>query len=259
MKKAGAVLTLLIGSVLTTGIAQAGFTSIGGSIDLYTLINTPGASFTIGDKTFSGFSYTTPTTTGHTQPDAPLAPLELSIQPGTFNGNIGFQLNGIIKAQATNGSGGSNSFLDAQFSYVVTATSPLIEDVGSNFNGNCSGSGFCSVSLVESATATSQDAGIPDGTLLAQLTVTNPPPNAAVQDDKLLLFNGSPVVVKQLAITKDIELEADTDPRGVGLTTASISFLDQYFSQVPEPASYLVVLGTGLFVMFYFVRRRRIS
>jgi hypothetical protein len=84
-----------------------------------------------------------------------------------------------------------------------------------------------------------------DNTIIGQAVVTNPPPvlNANVDLSRL---------VDTALVKKDIQLLAFTG--GV----ATISFIDQLVSQVPEPGTMLM-FGLGLLGVGRSIRRRRQS
>ena len=269
MKRAGAVLSVIFCGVLGSGVAQAGFVATGSAVSLADLLaSCTGlncvSSITAGDKTFTGFFFTVQgTPTGTVVDDVN----GLTVTPGTYTGAtggpmLGFELGGQISDTA--GETGPAAALDIHFGYVVTASGgPLIEDVGSAFNGACQPTsagktGQCSVSVNEQASGTSAD-GVWNNQVLATVNIKNPPPNGNLYEDVGLANPNSPfqsVTVPALSIFKDISLSAQPLGAGNGSDEAVISSLDQFFSQTPEPSSYAFILGVGMLALFYSLRRR---
>jgi hypothetical protein len=206
-------------------IAQAAFTGT-----LADLASTPGATLSIDDKIFSGFSFHAVNLPDF---DANNIIVTASIGPGgvdylTFGGNI--QLAGFSFATA-----------DLLLGYSVTATGGgLISMIDQRYTG-----GAINGSLLINETATS--AGAP--TAHSQLSVNDvTDPNIYpgglfdVGENDLLL-----VVPPQttLLVTKDLSF---TILNGNGISHVSVSSVQQSFHQVPEPTT--MIAGALLLLPF---------
>jgi len=193
-----------------------------------------------GDKLFSDFQVNLSANGPNT------APGDLSgitVSGITLGGNHGLHFTGGLFA-------GMGSNLDLIISYKASVlftniTNLQISDVHLIFNGAVTGAGFTNVT----ETVTTAD-GL---TVLGQAQVTNPPPDF----DQAILLSQPQSMIR---VTKDIFLFGSGNSETPG--TATISFIDQVFSQsrppqnVPEPAS-IVLLGTGLLGLARLRRGRR--
>ena len=204
--------------------AQAAFTGT-----LADLASTPGATLSIDDKIFSGFSFHAVNLSGF---DASQITVTASIGPGgvdylTFGGNI--QLAGLSFATA-----------DLLLGYSVTATGGgLISMIDQRYTG-----GALNGSLLINETATS--AGAP--TAHSQLSVND-------VSDPSVYPNGNPfdigendlllVVPPQttLLVTKDLSFTIFN-----GSSQVSVSSVQQSFHQVPEPTT--MIAGALLLLPF---------
>jgi hypothetical protein len=226
MKKAGTLLSIIFSGLAASGVAHAGFVALGPAISIGSLPS----SLTVGDKVFTGFTVSTAGSTS-----GGLVSPTLTLTPGTFNGDYGFELNGPFDALSILGSP-ATAILNYAISYTVTSSGPLIEDAGASFTNStqCVGTAVCS------ATVSASTAG--PTTLF---TINSPSTSTDV-----------PLVskVSSLTVTDQILLTATSTSLGVAKT--ELSNLDFFFSQVPEPSSYAIVLGLGLFAMLFFARRR---
>lgn len=176
----------------------------------------PGFSCTIGDLTFSNFSYTPAGSNG-------LSGAQVTVTPLTGGNELGFMF--------TAGWGAaSNQSYDSFIDYTITAPSAEISDLVLSIGGfGTTGTGFLSVS--ENAS---------NGTNLyvcfGDQTCTQT--DSAVFDP-----------VASLDVSKDILVVG-----GEG-GTASLSAVVNTASEVPEPAT-LTLLGTGLLGLAGVVRRK---
>jgi PEP-CTERM motif len=204
---------------------------MGDSVDLASYVNAPGTGILIGDKLFRDFTYITTDSTGLTNNLLPASAIAL----GPITGMVGFglQFSGpFFTAQ--------NVQKDFLISYSVTVTNApmLISDVHLDYNGSFINNGFSIV------TESAFDAGGIGGNLLGQIDVHNPPP---VLSTNFFLSTPQP----KLYIEKDIQLLSFSSS-----DIATISFIDQTFSQVaiPEPSSMMLVAG-GLVGLWLWRRR----
>lgn len=192
-----------------------------------------GGTLTIGDKTFSGFSFLENGLSGFNASSilvtASVDPLDSSVDFLTFSGNM--QLAGTSFATA-----------DLLLNYSVTASGGSISMIDQRYTGGVFNGG-----LIINETATS--AGAP--TAHSQLTVSdvsdpNTYPSGSFDTGELDLLSVNPAQTT-LSVTKDLAFVIlDANPGSVDI--ASVSLVQQSFHQlaVPEPATvgcFLVGLG----------------
>ena len=205
---------------------------MGDSVDLADYVNAPGMGILVGDKLFRDFTYLTTDSTGLTNSLLPAS----SIHLGPITGMVGFGLQ--LSAPFFTAQDVQKDFL-LSYSVTISNAPMLITDVHMDYNGSYVGNGFSTV------TESVFDAGGIGGNLLGQIDVHNPPPALSTN----LVLN---TPQSKLFIEKDIQLLSFSSS-----DIATISFIDQTFSQVavPEPSSMMLV-ASGLAGLWLWRRRR---
>ncbi len=195
---------------------------------LATYIGFMSTGCTIDDKTFFDFSYTGAADAGFTVPTT----AGITVTPITtpFNPGLSFGASWTVNSVAAGGPGGIDSKIG--FSVKVNPGGNPIKDNSLGIAGvSTSGNGSVSVSenkcLGFEWGANTSCAGT-----IATLSVNAPPGTSLFNQ---LLFPNQTLI----GVIKDIALS--TGASG----TASVSVISQNFSEVPEPAS-LLLLGSGL-------------
>ena len=231
MKKLSLLLCVLLG---TSAIAMASVACPVSTYDNYEAFG--GSGCTIGDKTFSNFSYTSSASGGA----ALIPPSGVAVVPITTPNNPGFLFSsgfGVI----------SNQIQDEFFGFTVLVNlgGHAIEDItllqlGSGFTGTGSASVAETVCLGD----TFAD-GCLHGTVVPLSTVDN---STLVKLSDHITF--APVLV--VDVVKDLELFGG--PNG----SAFVSGVENQFSEVatPEPSS-LLMLGTGIVGLAGILRRKQ--
>ncbi len=196
------------------------------AVELDQLISNNG-SIQVGDKIFSGFSLI---------PTGNILPSQIIVTP--IQDNYGWGLR--FSSENMTAIGAQVNGFVLQFNVSVAPESNmLISDVHLRYNGASFGNGYSEV--VETAIDPTTD------NVLGQTAVRNPPPELSSG------FNLSQPV-SELTIVKDVRLTGDTGQRLLSDNTASISWIDQTFSQIPEPSAALLVVA-GLFGLVLTTRR----
>jgi hypothetical protein len=217
----------IFGVVACVGILAASATSVFGqsSDTLANLAGTPGAILTIGDKTFSDFSYTESGLTGFD----PTAFSVVATEDGggyylTWSGNVVLFSESLATANLS-------------LEYIVTASAGTINSIDLSYTGDALGGG--SFTVDETADTGSFDGT--GGTLVGSINLGDivDTGNFPIRPSQSVLY-----------VTKDFSLSTSSDG---GYDT--ISQFGQSFQQVPEPGTMLLgSLGGGLLL---FLRSRR--
>ncbi len=221
VKKTEILMNFTVLTVVMATTTCAFTVTLGDPIRLSRLEN--GGMFTVGDKTFSDFSYAA-------TEDMPRSDAVNVIPIQDCDGNFGVRFQGGFIDLP----GGSPS--DALITYaVMPARGREIVDVHLAGNMELVGPGIAQV--VESFLPT-----FPNG------------PTLTIFDDgqvqQLIDWADLPRPIgSKLFVQKDILLRSD-----VGGVSASVSFVDQTFSQIPEPSSFVLLAGV---VLLSWCRTRR--
>lgn len=230
-------------ALLLTGLVGLGGPSIPSARAVYlsTLVDSsgdpiPGATFTVGDLTFSNFSYQPPggPPALGTEPGAPT----ISAYTDAF-GNIGITIGGAF-----------------------TQAGVGVDDVRLGYTVTTSGAGFSGISMTGdpslgtgtqgyvNVTETVSAPGV--GQLPGSIVLTE---SGSTPSNGTLSFNGATYTT--LIVQKDIEVAVTGGPGSPPNTPpeATISIIDQSLV-VPEPASF-VMMGLGVGIGGLVFRRRR--
>lgn len=225
-----ALVAAILSLIPTTASAVTTNLTAGEEINLATVINS-GLSVWIGDKVFEGFSWD-----NLNAPDVAASNVDLK---AILNLNdIGFRLT--LQPTLT---AGDTDFKDIVFEYTVAVTnsSNLISDIHLGITGATSGDAIGSVG--ENAFAGGFGAGLVGH---VEASLPGPPTNSVTNLN---------YPVAELWIKKDIIVSGNFNFDNAG-EYASISTIDQTFSQIPEPSTVLLV-GLGLLGAVAVNRKRK--
>lgn len=190
------------------------------------LVDLGTTGITIGDKTFYDFSL-----------GGSIAASQISVAPAT-GPDIGLEF--LYNWTANNG---NNQDTVIRYNVHVNDPNQMITEVGLNFNGTAN---IGNASGLTAATVTETINDLAGNTIGQISTIDGGPLFATTNRDSDSL---TITPARDLSLVKDILVHSGIGDGG----TASISFVDNTFEQVPEPASMsLLVLG-GLTML----RRRR--
>lgn len=206
----------------------------GGTVTLSSYLNNPGMGILVGDKLFNNFTFTETIYSGSSTATTTLVP-PTAITLQALSGLVGFGLQ--FDAGWFTAASDSQEYLIG-YDVTVTNSPMMIHDIHLDYNGSYTGNGGYSI-----VTETALDSY---NNVLAQVSVQNPPGPLSTNMDLSSLQT-------TIHINKDIQLIALNHN-----STASISYINQQFSQVaiPEPSSMLLVV-TGLAGLWALRRRSR--
>jgi len=196
---------------------------------------TSGGSLTVGDKVFSQFGYT---------PTDSNAPSASNITVGQIPpaGTDAFGNFGIRFGLAGFDPPGNNVATDFLITYAVTAPSALLTDIHLVSNLSIAGTPAPGDHPFGNIVETIRAQGVGDPIALINNSVTATSSSLAAT----ATFN-PPGPYTTLYVTKDVELFSTPN------ATVTVSFIDQSFSQVPEPSAWLLTgleLSCGCVLLF---------
>lgn len=208
----------------------------GESINLATIIS-QGLSVQIGDKLFADFQFSYSDNNGNTFDDVKLQQINLTALDNSFG--FGIRISNAWKASGV-------TIEDTIFAYSVTVTDPsfAISDAHMTYNGV---SGLGAFSIVTEQFFT----GGFGGTVVGQMEVHNDGGSDVKLQDTIIFGQ----TFTKLWVEKDIHLEGPGDGYNGGFAT--ISIIDQSFSQVPEPTTAMLTLGS--IGALWVLRKRKAS
>lgn len=233
--------TLLLAASWMANTSSAAIVYLGDAVKLSTLVNNPEGQVVAGDKKFTGFSYLF---TGDMPGSGGVNVVPIlddlgDIDPNT--GNYGIEFQGAFM-DLVSSAGGS----DALIRYMVEVTDPnyLISDAHLAGNPSLLGD-YGSISITETFLPLGEDG---EYTMTIYDDESQPVP-------KLIDWTYFIPPVKKLNVQKDIlaRAVAGTEPNG---NTATISFIDQTYSQIRIPEATTLTLAFLSLVSLAGYRRR---
>jgi hypothetical protein len=181
-------------------------------------------SCTIGDLTFSGFSYTSSQLGGGLAPSTDGITLNLA----TSGGETGLNFSSLWVA-------GTGQFVDSSITYTVTTSNPNgISDLDLRIVGGAAGSGVATAAETSFAPPLSLFTEFGPGTVIPEDSKTIFPP------------------VGSLTVVKDIGVTGGSTAGGAHISDVFNLFSET--STVPEPS--LLILCTGLLALLPVARRK---
>jgi len=208
-----------------TSQARADITILGPSVNLQALIDGQ-APLQVGDKLFDNFGFLS--VSGFLASEVLVTGIQDSYGYGLRFSGGWTAVGGEVK-----------DFILSFDVAVAPQSNLLISDVHLRYNGTYLGEGYTEVV---------EDAYTMDDKLVGTIHAYNPPSNT--NPDALLLA----VPVNKLQIIKDVLLDGGTGHRLLSESRAQISYIDQTFSQIPEPSTVVMVV-TGLVGLCLISRR----
>ena len=218
---ASAVVVVLLFSAPTVTRAQTTNLATGQTISLATIIDN-GLHVQIGDKNFADFSFLYGDNNGNALDDLTRSNVNLTALSNNIGFGLSFQQPLLAIATATN---------NIVLKYTVTVTDPgfFISDIHLSITGSAGNGGHGTVVEYAAIGDFFPGLGIPVGQLVASI------PGSSTDQANIL-----PPVIK-LWVDKQVQVTGGTNANGF----ASITIIDQTFSQIPEPSTMLLV-GLGL-------------
>lgn len=232
---------LLLGIGVGNSRAQITNLSGGGSIN-YAALTTTNLSVQIGDKLFGNFGFSYIDTDGNPGDDLIASNLVLS----ALSNQVGFGVSLQLPLVAT---GTVIKDLKIQFTATVLDPNKKISDMHLDFTGSASGNGIGEVS--ESVFTNGFGSGNIGNLALTLNSAGFVPPNG---EDSVIFSNAQTMIwiQKDIFVSGNPNAIPDGNPPS---DFASITIVNQTFSQIPEPST--IALALGGVVAFLFARRRR--
>lgn len=220
---------LVAGALAMFAAPQARADFSAATTTLQDLINAGSTGLTIGDKTFYNFSYQ----------GSPATAAQIGVtQSDTSNIGLRFSFNWSSRD-------GINE--DSVIRYCVHVNDPrsLINGVGLSFNGTANPAGVLTNASVTETITDLAGNELPGGSISV---IDSGAGNSGNRDSASYTVDPA---LRDLCVTKDISVHSA--PANLQGGAATISFVDNTFSQVPEPAS-LGLVGAGALLL---MKRRR--
>lgn len=236
----------LVGTLSSTVQAQVTNLSGGASVNFSNLVSNSqwtGLSVMIGDKLFGNFGFQYLDTDGNVGDDLIPADLVLSALSNQVGFGVSIQLPLVAQGPVIKD-------LVLQFTTQVTNSDNLISDVHLDFTGFASGLGQANVS--ESIFTNGFGTGL-IASLGLNLSAAGYTPNAG-QTNTVLIPPQS-----EIWIEKDVFVSGNPDDVNDGnppTDLASISIINQTFSQIPEPGT-MALVSMGMAAGLLLMRRRK--